>query len=151
MVDQGARRQFLYASYRMEAQAAKAAALAQWWAQRPPYVAKPDDLAALMKKLPPNPDWNAPPLIKAILDKKPDVVRVLIAEGANVNSVEEHDYGMYGNTPLAIAENVKNEEIIAILKEAGAKHIPVAEQEGGRRRRGRSRRGRRNRRRTHRR
>lgn len=126
-------------------------------------------------KYPLIPDWYAPPLIKAILDNRPDMVSMLIENGEDVNREEDHDYAVYGKTPLAVAlaiakrlKNIKtppaliksleNEKIIRILIDAGAtqvaeeeaeeeaeEKVEEAEQEGGRRHRGRSRRGRRGR------
>lgn len=130
-------------------------------------------------KYPGIPDWYAPPLIKAILDNRPDMVSMLIENGEDVNREEDHDYAIYGKTPLAVAlaiakrlknintplafsKSLENDKIIRILIDAGATQVAQeeaeeeveeeAEQEGGRSRRGRrgrSRRGRRNRKRRH--
>ena len=56
------------------------------------------------------------PLMFAIIGGNPDIVRLLVIKGANVN---EKDKG--GKSILFWANYFKNKEIVKILKDAGAR------------------------------
>jgi ankyrin repeat protein len=61
-------------------------------------------------------DWT--PLIAAIIGKHTAIVPSLIAHGANINSRTIHD----GYTPLVLAKIYDEQNVVAQLKKAGAKH-----------------------------
>jgi ankyrin repeat protein len=59
-------------------------------------------------------DWHFTPLIHACIGADEEVVRFLIAEGANINARDRD-----GSTPLTWATIYQNEEIIEIITSAG--------------------------------
>lgn len=55
-------------------------------------------------------------LMMAARNQRPDIVNFLVENGANVNAKAEN-----GNTPLSLAEEENDQEMVALLKELGAK------------------------------
>ena len=55
-------------------------------------------------------------LMMAALNQRPDIVKFLVENGANVNAKTGD-----GNTPLSLAEKEDDPEMVALLKELGAK------------------------------
>jgi ankyrin repeat protein len=55
-------------------------------------------------------------LMMAARNQRPDIVNFLVENGANVNARAAN-----GNTPLSLAEEEKDQEMIALLKQLGAK------------------------------
>lgn len=70
-------------------------------------------------------------LTVAVVDKRTEMVRFLLSQGADPNSVYQDDYvsGYEAGVPvLAIAERAGNEEIAALLRAAGARGAPAVAQ-----------------------
>jgi ankyrin repeat protein len=55
-------------------------------------------------------------LMMAARNQRPDIVKFLADNGANVNAKAAN-----GNTPLSLAEEEEDKEIIELLKQLGAK------------------------------
>ena len=68
---------------------------------------------------------NQTPLHVAIHNGHIEAAKILIKNGADVNAVDN-----YGNTPLSFAEERKDEALIKLLKEKGAKKAPAKKVEG---------------------
>ncbi len=68
------------------------------------------------------------PLVEAVLCRKPDIVEMLLKNGADPDKPKQAVHSPYllpsqydGRTALQIATETKSEEIAALLRKAGAK------------------------------
>ena len=66
--------------------------------------------------------WTA--LMYAVVESNTEIINILLSEGSDVNTIKSTqgtDKWPEGATPLSVAEEIGNNTIINLLKEAGAK------------------------------